>query len=113
MAALKIQETREQWEARALALAAAKQLIGTARRRGAGQFAEVFTVPSGDRRGLHDVWLSHGSPVPRCDCVAASYRRPCGHAGAVLHAERQRRGSLQGSGSDEALKWWLRGGEWA
>ena|SRR5258706_14159392 len=111
MAAPKI-NTRGEWEARALALAVAKHLIGTVRRRGAGQFAEVFTVPSGDRRGEHDVWLSHGSDgFPRCDCVAGSYRRPCGHAGAVLHADCQRRDALQGS--DEALKWWLRGGEWA
>src|SRR5260221_2788394 len=103
MAAPKIQPTRAEWEARAVELAAAKHLIGTARRRGSGQFAEFFIVPSGDRRGQHEVWLDRASGDPRCDCVAASYWRPCSHAGAVLHAERQRRDAMRCSStrSDE------------
>ncbi|HEX9414820.1 MAG TPA: hypothetical protein VF916_15045 [Ktedonobacterales bacterium] len=114
MAAPKIQPTRAEWEARALELAAAKHLTGTARRRGVGQFADVFTVPSGDRCQTHEVWLDHASGKLRCDCVAASYGRPCSHAGAVLHAERQRRDAMRCSNSSgEPLSWWLRGGEWA
>jgi hypothetical protein len=112
MAAPKIL-TREEWAAHALQLAEARHLTGTARWQHADQLAEVFAVPSGDRRVLHTVRLVHASgELIRCDCTASSYGRPCGHAGAVVHALWQREQATGTAGADEALRWWLNGGEW-
>lgn len=104
--------TPEQRDARALALAEAHSLTGTAHLEAAGEIADIWRVPSADRRGVHYVRHFHHSDELRCDCLAAAYGRSCGHVGAVLHAERQRDQAQRETGPSQAWAWWMAGGEW-
>ena len=110
MAAPKI-ITRQEWNVRALELAEERHMTGTARWIGTNDVgAQLYRVPSWSHDGavyLVSVW-PHGDVL--CCCTAAAYSRPCKHAGAALHAERQR--TETSTGPSEQWSWWLAGGEW-
>lgn len=105
----------EMYAHRAIELAEAAHLTATAQIIERTSTYEVFAVPSKDRSRTHSVTLdSTGSTrMPRCDCPADHYGRPCAHAGAVLHYQRQRLAAMAArDGPDEAWLWWMAGGEW-
>lgn len=115
--------TREEWNAHALELARARHLDGTATflgtyTAGDGSTPICWHVPSHDRSGRYTVELDERTGVITCHCTAASYGRPCAHAGAVVHALQQRQRALAGSEGDTALRWFaqstgaLSGEEW-
>lgn len=106
--------TREQWERRALELAQTKHLDGTAR----VLCQDAYRVVYGVRRSwpIGAEWVVLVTPRSGrvvCDCLAGLHDRPCCHAGAALHAERQRlEAHRRSSARSEAWQWWLHGGEW-
>lgn len=105
------QLTQADWDARALELAEQRGLWDAAEYDhcayagydddgyGYGR-REVYRVRAlTDARGYHLVSYDGATHRVTCDCTAASYGRPCGHAGSVL-AVLARRGA--------ALAAWLR-----
>lgn len=88
--------TGAEWDARALELAEQRGLWDAAEydhcayagydRDGYGYGRrEVYRVPAmTDPRGYHLVTHDEATHRVRCDCTAASYGRPCSHAGSVL-----------------------------
>lgn len=101
---------RHDWEARALEIAEVKHTIGTPSYHHESEYGHVWRVPSRSGKGSYDVLARRDGRV-ECPCVAGTYGGPCGHAGAVLHAERQRKESPR-AGPGERWSWWLAGGEW-
>ena len=105
--------TREQWRERALELAEARHLDGTARLVSESELARVYRIPNGDRRGEgYLVRFTLRRQEPHCECPAGAWGKPCGHAGAALHAEQLREAARRDRSPSEAWSWWLRGGEW-
>lgn len=107
MAAAK-QLTGADWDARALELAEARGLWDAAEYDhcayagydadgyGVGR-REIYRVPAmTDPRGYHLVTHDEATGRVRCDCPAASYGRPCGHAGSVLAVLARRNVALLG-----------------
>lgn len=101
-----------EWNARAIALAEKAHATGTAHHIGENSSgAQLYRVPSWSHDGaiyLVSVWRC-GDVL--CCCTAGNYSRPCKHAGAALHAERQRKEALR-STTDEGLRTWAHGGAW-
>lgn len=89
--------TREQWEARALELAAEHGLIGTAKFVKRERDFEFWHVPSRDGREVRTIIVEVMSGEMGCGCTAGQYLNPCHHCGAVLH-QRER-------DAREALEW--------
>lgn len=111
MATAQVMTRGERWEARALALAWDRHLIGTPRYVGkTDSGAHLWRVPSRTHDGCYLVtaW-PRGSYT--CCCTAGSYGRPCGHAGAVVRAELQRQAAMAQADTD-AMKSWRRGFDW-
>ena len=108
---------RAEWERRALELARAAHLDGVATYLGTytagdGSHPVCWHVPSRDRSGRYTVECDHATGEIRCYCTAATYGRPCCHAGAVVHALRQRAQAYAGAESVTAMRWFALGGEW-
>lgn len=108
-AAAKIQ-TREAWTQRALELAEVRHTTGTARVLAAESFRIVYGVRRSHALGEYIILATSFDGRVVCDCIAGLHGRPCCHAGAAIHADRQR---LQASSTrSEALDWFANGGEW-
>lgn len=105
--------TQLEWEARAIVLAEEHHLTGCARHIGeTGTGARLWKVRSqSSADGFHVVTFWEQTRGIVCDCVAGSYGRPCSHAGAALHGERQRERAMS-SRTDEAMRSWMNGGAW-
>jgi hypothetical protein len=109
MAAAKGQD-RQAWEARAIALADERHTIGTPRYIGSSDpGVELWQAPSRAHGGCYVVRVWRAIDAITCSCTAATFGRPCCHAGAVLVAQRQRETS---AGRSEAWRSWINGGEW-
>jgi hypothetical protein len=101
------------WQARAIRLAEEKHLTGTARHLGytpdAG--ARIYKVPSRTAEGLYHIVLYYPgikrAGIYYCDCVAGGFDRACSHAGAVVHAERQRSRAERENLESVERRWWL------
>ena len=130
MATAKAIQTQAGWEARALELAEARNLTGTASYVGECHIYGVWRP--GPRLGCSLAqraqrsrflrragaggWV-HGLPLR-----GGSVRQPCSHAGAALHGERQRKLACQIADTgarltrliarSEQWSWWMKGGEW-
>lgn len=103
--------TRHEWQARALELASAHHLSGTARLDHTGKSGEVYRVPSHDRTRTYDVLTRHDGTIA-CPCKAGSFGRPCGHAGAVIYYRHQRAKATTKRNGDMTWFWFLQTGEW-
>jgi hypothetical protein len=100
MATAQVQLTVEQWQERALELARQYHLDGTASflgtyTAGDGSHPVCWHVPSRDRTGRYTVEYDQRTGAISCHCVASTCGRPCCHAGAVVHALRQRAAATQ------------------
>lgn len=83
--------TREQWNTRALELAEARGLVGTARVLAADSYRTVYGVRRSRPIGAEYVVLvTPCDGRATCDCLAGLHGKPCSHAGAALEAERER-----------------------
>ena len=103
--------TRAEWNARALELAEAKHTTGTARHIGTNEDgAHLYRVPSWSHDGAVYVGSVWPAGAVLCCCTSASYSRPCKHAGAALHAERQREAAMT-TPQDEPARWYAHGGQ--
>lgn len=101
--------TRDEWNARAEQLAVERGTRGTAQSLGpAGDVGSLWRVPSRSSVEAYDV-VARRDGVIVCPCGAGRYGRPCAHAGAVVHGERQR---LSEGEASMAWDWWMSGGEW-
>jgi len=112
LAAAADRATRELWEARALALAGSRHVDGTACLTRENAAMRVYWTPNGDRRGTGYVVVVF--PVTRhivCPCPAGAFGKPCAHAGAVIHAERQR-AYAESHPDTDVLASWRRGFDW-
>lgn len=111
MAAPKI-ATRGEWEARALELAEAAHLTGTARLVAEKHGRRLWEVPSADRRQVYGVAFDTLTGAYRCACLAGQHGgRACKHAGAALHGERLRLAAMSRPDVDP-LTSWCRGFDW-
>lgn len=112
MSTAKAAGSRLEWNARAIVLAEQSHADGTARHIGTNDDgAQLYRVPSWSHDGavyVVTVW-PRGSVT--CCCTAGSYGRACKHAGAALHAERQRQAAMT-SRTDEGLRTFAHGGAW-
>lgn len=101
--------TQAEWNARAEQLAEARHTRGTARSLGpAGDVGYVWRVPS--RSSLEEYHVvARRDGVVVCPCPQGTWGRPCSHAGAALHGERQRQDTSEPA---VAWDWWMAGGEW-
>ena len=110
-----IRPTQSEWEARALELAEAQHLTGTARQLAAVPLREFYGVRKAGPVGEHVIRVEfwYGGELRRitCDCQAARFGRACKHAGAVLHALRLRERAMRQPDTDP-LASWRRGGDW-
>jgi hypothetical protein len=105
------QMTRDEWNTRAVQLADEHRLNGTARSLATdADGLHLYQVPSRRHDGCYLVRVNPHTGALLCSCTAGRYGRACGHAGAAVHAERQRRSA--GSEGDVAWSWWMAGGEW-
>jgi hypothetical protein len=86
---------------RCLELARGRHLTGTARLANDRGEMRDYEVPSYDRLDVHNVRYSVARGLAYCDCKAGMSGLPCGHAGAVLHAETQRAQALSAAGVAE------------
>ena len=110
MAAPRIR-TRDEWQARAITLAADAHASGTARHIGTNEHgAQLYRVPSSSHDGVYlvSVW-PHGAAL--CCCTAGSYERPCKHAGAAILAERARQEATNTT-QNEPLRSFAHGLSW-
>jgi hypothetical protein len=107
--------TRDAWEARALELAEAQHLTGTARLLAENSLRSFYGVRKSGPVGEYVVRVDRiGGQVrglPSCGCMAGQHDKPCKHAGAALHAEAQRERAISKPDTDP-LASWRRGGEW-
>jgi len=74
--------TREKWEARALELAEARHLAGTARLLEQGFLRGLYGVPSRTAGGEYVVIEERLHGRVTCSCPAGMRHFPCSHAGA-------------------------------
>lgn len=98
-----------EWSERAVELAEANHLDGTATWLGTYTHTEgkplCWRVPSRDRSGAYTVEVEEWSGIVRCHCTASSYGRPCAHAGSAILAYRTREQAMRPSDPRE----WQRG----
>lgn len=110
-ASVDTRQRRQQWEARAIALAERKHTLHTARHIGINNLgAQLYQVPSRRHDGCHLVTVAMRGQAVVCDCAAGNWGKSCAHAGAAIIAERQR--TRVETGPSEAWAWWMNGGEW-
>jgi hypothetical protein len=106
-------DTQALRQARSIVLAEQAHLTGRARFIGRGTSGEaLWEVPSKTVDGgvyLVKVWPLTG--ITSCNCTAGSFHQACGHAGAAILADRQRRQALAYT-HDDPFGWWRAGGEW-
>jgi hypothetical protein len=97
------------WQARALELARQRHLTGTAQLIGTGEVGQrIYRVPSRSEIGL--VYLVQFFTFTGryfCGCHAGCWDRACSHAGAVVHAERQRAAAERETGPSQEWRYWL------
>jgi hypothetical protein len=111
-----IRPTQSEWDARAIELAEAAHLTGTARLLAENELRRFYGVrksgPTGEHVVRTEFWYRSGE-LRRitCDCQAARFGRACKHDGAVLHALRLREQAISQPDTDP-LASWRRGGEW-
>jgi hypothetical protein len=106
--------TQAQWQARAIELAEAAHLTGTARQLAGNSLHEFWGVRKSGPVGEYSihVWRIGGELRSiTCTCVAGEHCRACKHVGAVLHSLRMRERALANT-QDDAWSWWMKGGEW-
>jgi SWIM zinc finger len=107
--------TRDAWEARALELAAAQHLTGTARLLAENELRAFYGVrrsgPVGEYTVRVDRIAGELRRPPSCGCMAGEHGKPCKHAGAVLHALGQRERAISQADIDP-LASWRRGLDW-
>jgi hypothetical protein len=107
--------TRAEWEARAIELAEAQHLTGTARQLAAVPLREFWGVRKSSPAGEYTVRVEwwYGGDLRRiaCTCPAGERGRACRHAGAVLHALGQRERAISQPETDP-LASWRRGFDW-
>lgn len=110
-----IRPTQAQWEARAVELAEAQHLTGTARQLAAVPLREFYGVRKSGPTGEHVIRVEfwYGGELRRitCDGQAARFGRACKHAGAVLHTLRSRERAISQPDTDP-LASWRRGFDW-
>ncbi len=113
-AAKAIGPTRREWEARAVELAEAQHLTGTARLLAENSLHAFWGVRRSSPTGEHVVRVYRiASEVRRvsCDCAAGAHGKACRHVGAVLHALQQRERAMRQPDTDP-LASWRRGCNW-
>ena|SRR5258708_37031009 len=107
--------TRDEWEARAIELAEAQHLTGTARLLAENELRAFYGVrksgPVGEYVVRVDLMRDGGVVRVSCDCLAGMRRRACKHVGAVLHALQQRERAISQPDTDP-LASWRRGCDW-
>ena len=101
--------TPEQWNARALELAEAQHLTGTARELAGNETHQFFGVRKSSVTGEYIVRVTRGHVS--CDCVAGQHGHACKHAGAVLHTLQMRERATSQPDTDP-LAHWRRGFDW-
>jgi hypothetical protein len=106
--------TRGEWEARALELAEAQHLTGTARVLAENSLHAIYAVRRSSVTGeylIHVLRIAGEVHRVSCDCVAGEHGKACKHAGAVLHALGQRERAISQADMDP-LASWRRGLDW-
>jgi hypothetical protein len=104
-----------QWNDRALDLARAHHLDGTATYLGIYTTSNgqpvCWHVPSRDRTSRFTVEYDPTTQRIRCHCQAAHYGRPCAHAGAVVHALRMRQRAFSTTEREATMRYQERWGQ--
>jgi hypothetical protein len=127
--------TQQTQYARAAAIAKRDALTVVAHGTRKSDGAPVYAVPSRSEANRWHLVVVNGLHLA-CDCVAGQYGRYCAHRAAVrarleLEASVRRdareqeaerafhtaaralaEATLSSRGTDEAMRWWLHGGEW-
>lgn len=106
--------TQSQWDARAIELAEAAHLTGTARLLSENELHSFYGVRKSGPAGEYLVRVERiGGHVlhVRCDCLAGQHGKACKHAGATLYALRLREQAISQPDTDP-LASWRRGGAW-
>jgi hypothetical protein len=107
--------TQAEWDARAIELAEAQHLTGTARLLAENGLRAFYGVrrsgPVGEYTVRVEFW--YGGELRRisCECAAGVRLRACKHAGAVLHALQAHERAIDQPDTDPLANW-RRGGEW-
>lgn len=97
--------SRDEWQAHALQLAEAQHLTGTARILAEDVYRIVYGVRKSGPVGEYVVLVTPTLCEVVCDCIAGTHRRPCSHAGAALHAFRQRLAAIAHPDTDPLANW--------
>ncbi len=114
-AAKAIRPTQGEWDARALELAEAQHLTGTARLLAENELRSFYGVrksgPVGEYMVRIEWWRTGEVRRITCDCPAGAHGKACKHAGATLHALQQRERAISQPDTDP-LASWRRGFTW-